>query len=149
PVYDRSRWVGEAFGLTVDWIYPLLTPADKAKIRKVFLGWAEALLHATVTSHNHPEPVGVLNSPALLKDRGALRYAANNYFVGHMRNLGLMALSFDPADDPAEPGAHRTYPRLRDYLMNATGAWLYMHDHLFRTDARGGAPPEGFEYGPE
>ena len=28
-----------------------------------------------------------------------LRWAANKYFIGHMRNITLMALSFDKADD--------------------------------------------------
>lgn len=36
----RSRWQGEAFGLTVDWAYPYFTAADKKQIRKVFLRWA-------------------------------------------------------------------------------------------------------------
>jgi hypothetical protein len=148
-VYNRSRWVGEAFGLTVDWIYPTLTAAEKARIRTVFLRWAEENMRATVTAHNHPRPIGVLNDPALLANRTAVRFASNNYFVSHMRNIGLMALAFDQADDPLEPSVKRTYPRLRDYLKSATGAWLYMQDHLFRTDARGGAAPEGNMYGPE
>ncbi len=147
--YNRSRWVGESFGLVVDWIYPSLTDADKKTIRRVFLRWSEDLLHATVTTSNHPEPIGVLNSDVLTKDVHALRYAANNYFAGHMRNLGLMAMSLDAADDPSEAGQKRTYPRLRDYLGNAIGAWMYMQDKLYRGDARGGAAPEGFEYGPE
>ncbi|HVY45024.1 MAG TPA: hypothetical protein VHB21_04055 [Minicystis sp.] len=147
--YNRSRWVGEAYGLVVDWIYPSLTAEDKKAIRSLFLRWSEDLLHATVTGYNHPEPIGVINDPVLVRDKHAVRFGANNYFVGHMRNLGLMAMSLDAADDPAEPGQKRTYPRLRDYLGNAIGAWMYVQDHLFRGEARGGAPPEGFEYGPE
>lgn len=34
---DRSRWWGEGFALTVDWISSALTAADKATIRAVFL----------------------------------------------------------------------------------------------------------------
>lgn len=146
--YDRSRWAGEAFPLVVDWVYPLLSPADKALVRRVFLRWSEDLLRAQVTSHNHPEPFGVVNSPELNKAPEARRYALNNYFNAHMRNLGLMALALDEADDPAEPDAKRAYPRLRDYLGNATGAWLYMADSALKTEAgQGGEPPEGFEYG--
>lgn len=147
-VYDRSRWAGEAFGLTVDWIYPHLSAADKKTIRTVFLRWAEEQLHAQVTSHNHPVPIGKLNDPVLVENKLPRRYAANNYFTAHMRNLGLMAMAFDAADDPAEPDAGRTYPRLRDYLANATGAWLYMTDHVLGRDAAGGLAPEGFEYAP-
>lgn len=145
---DRSRWAGEAFGLTVDWIYGALSPADKAAIRSVFLRWAEAQLRSSTTSHDHPEPIGKLNDPAMLKDPRKRRYAVNNYFTAHMRNLALMSLAFDPEDDPPDPKHQGTYPRLRDYIANVTGAWLYMTDHILRNDARGGAPPEGFEYGP-
>ncbi len=147
-VADRSRWAGEAFPLTVDWIYPYLSKADKALIRTVFLRWAEEQLKASVTDFNHPEPVGKLNDKELIKDRKARRYAANNYFTAHARNLGLMALALDEADDPKEPGASRQYPRLRDYLQNVTGAWLYMSDSVLRNDAKGGIAPEGFEYAP-
>src|SRR5262249_6776512 len=59
---DRSRWWGEAFPLTVDWIYPSLTTADKAAIRQVFLRWSEEIVTA---GYNHAEPVGVTNDPSL------------------------------------------------------------------------------------
>ncbi|MCA9630654.1 MAG: hypothetical protein KC766_23445 [Myxococcales bacterium] len=147
-VADRSRWAGEAFPLTVDWIYPYLSKEDKSLIRTVFLRWAEEQLKATVTDFNHPEPVGKLNDPALLEDRKARRYGANNFYTAHARNLGLMALALDEADDPKEPDAGRQYPRLRDYLQNVTGAWLYVSDSVLRNDARGGLAPEGFEYAP-
>ncbi|MCU0691480.1 MAG: hypothetical protein MUF54_08765, partial [Polyangiaceae bacterium] len=145
---DRSRWAGEAFGLTVDWIYPVLSAQDKATIRKVFLHWCEEQLHSVITSHNHPEPIGTLNDPVLVRDRSARRYAANNYFTAHMRNMLLMSLALDDPDDPAEQNTGRTYPRLRDYLDNAIGAWLYMTDHVLANDARGGTAAEGFEYAP-
>jgi hypothetical protein len=70
-----------------------------------------------------------------------MRWAGNNYFAAHMRNLTLMSLALDAADDPDG--------RLRSYLKPATGAWLYMIDHLMRTDAAGGLFPEGFEYSPQ
>ena len=138
---DRSRWHGEAFALTVDWIYPALTKDDKAKIRTVFLHWANDDEHATTTSLNHPEPIGVLNDPVLLKDRLAVRFAGNNYYAAHMRNLGLMAMALDPADDDGG--------KLRGYLKEATGAWLYVFDDLTRTDCAGGLCAEGFEYSPQ
>jgi hypothetical protein len=90
---------------------------------------------------NHPEPVGVLNDPALLSDIDRVRWSGNNYYTAHMRNMGMMALAFDPADDPGG--------ELRTYLDQATGAWLYVHDHLTRTDAAGGFGTEGFEYSPQ
>ena len=140
-IFNRSRWWGEGFPLTVDWIYPSLSDEEKATIRTVFLRWADENMNASTTDHNHPEPAGVVNDPELLADPVALRWAGNNYFAAHMRNIGLMALAFDPADDP--DGA------LTGFLNEATGAWLYMVDHVLRADARGGMPTEGFEYSPQ
>jgi hypothetical protein len=140
-VSDRSRWSGEAFGVTVDWIYPWLTDAQKRTIRDVFLRWSAELTRATTTSHNHPEPLGVFNDKRLVSDRTRVRYSANNYFTAHARNLGLMALAFDAADDPGG--------QLRAYAGSATGAWLYMVDDMLRSDGRGGLPPDGLEYGPQ
>ncbi|MEZ5670539.1 MAG: hypothetical protein R3F55_24510 [Alphaproteobacteria bacterium] len=138
PFSDRARWWGEAWPLTVDWIYPSLSADDKATIRRVFLRWADEIV---TEGYNHPTPVGLINDPALVADRLALRWAGNNYFTSHMRNLGLMALALDPADDPGgELGA---------YAGVAAGAHLYMTDRLLRTDAAGGMAPEGFEYSPQ
>ncbi len=136
PTSDRSRWQGEAYGLTVDWIYPTLSTADKATIRQVFLGWSDTIVNA---GYHHPEPVGLVNDPRLVADRSVARWAVNNYFGGNMRNLGLMALSLDTADDPGG--------ELGKYLNNAIGARLFMVDDILRHDAAGGLPAEGFEYG--
>ena len=138
---DRSRWQGESFALTVDWIYPYLTTADKVTIRQVFLRWINENLNAATTGHDHPEPIGMVNDPALTRDHEQVRWAANNYFNAHMRNIGLMAMALDPADDPGNS--------VRNALRNATGAWLYLTDYLMRNDSRGGLFPEGFEYGPQ
>lgn len=148
---DRSRWAGEAFGLTADWIYPHLSADEKARIRRVFLRWADEQLNSSTTSYDHPAPIGKLNDPVLLEGKAneglkKRRYALNNFYTAHMRNLTLLSLAFDPADDPADHGGQ--YPRLRDYFANVAGAWLYVTDHLLRNDARGGSPPEGFQYGP-
>ncbi len=133
---DRSRWWGEAFGLTVDWIYSYLSATDKQTIRTVFLRWCEENL----TGYRHPEPVGATNDQALIDSDDKVRTSANNYFTAHMRNIGLMAMCMDSADDPGN--------ELRDYIYNATGSWLYMTDHFLRNDGRGGLSCEGFEYGP-
>ena len=69
PTSNRSRWRGEAWMFTVDWIYPTLTLADKATIRQVFLQWADQIVQ---NGYHHPEPVGVLNDPALVS-QGAQR----------------------------------------------------------------------------
>jgi len=135
---DRIRYHGEAFPLTVDWIYPALSTADKATIRQVFLRWSGEVISR---GYHHPEPVGLVNDPALLADRQQVRFAGNNYYAAHMRNLGLMALALDPADDAG--GA------LRGYLDNAVGAYLYIFEHLLRNDSRGGLLPEGLEYSPQ
>jgi hypothetical protein len=137
---DRSRWHGEAFGLTVDWIYPILTPTDKASIRRVFLRWIDENKNAQITGHDHPEPVGVVNDPVLL-DQTQLRWSMNNYFTAHTRNIGLMSLCLDAADDP--DGS------LRGSFANVAGAWLYVLDEAWRTVAQGGLGPEGFEYFPQ
>jgi len=137
---DRSRWFGMGFPLTVDWIYDSLTAADKKKIRTVFLRWAKEIQSAETTTDNHPEPPGVVNDPKLTADARRTRWAGNNYYTAHMRNLGMMAMSFDPADDPDE--------KLRSQLGSVTGAWLYVSDALMRGDMRGGLASEGFEYSP-
>ncbi len=138
PTSNRSRWRGEAWMLTVDWIYPTLTTEDKATIRRVFLLWSDEIVQ---NGYHHPEPVGVLNSSALVSNVANVRWAANNYFSADMRNLGLMALALDPADDPGNG--------LGQYLNVAIGAHLYMIDALYHHDARGGLAAEGFEYGPQ
>ena len=141
PLDDRSRWNGEAFALTVDWIYPYLSADEKKTIHKVFLRWADVITHADVTDHNHPEPIGVVDDPKLVADRGVVRWAGNNYYTAHARNLALMALAFDAADDP--------HGELRSYVKRATGAWLYVIDAYLRGDGRGGLPADGIEYGPQ
>ncbi len=126
--YDRSRVYGEAFGLTVDWIYNakdaannnILTAADKAAIRTVFMRWCKDQL----TAYNHPTPIGLVNDKQMLTNRWVL----NNYYSGHARNMTLMSLALDASDDPS---VDPTLPysalgnSLRSYLYNATGAWLY------------------------
>ena len=137
-VDDRSRWAGESFALTVDWIYPHLSAADKKQIRKVFLRWCKEQLTAKVTNNNHPEPIGVVRSEKLLKDKLKVRWSGNNYYAAHMRNMGLMAMALDPVDDPGG--------ELRRYLDNATGAWLFVFDRMLRSDAYGGLGAEGLQY---
>jgi hypothetical protein len=139
--YDRSRWWAEAFPLTVDWIYDSLTAKDKAKIRKVFLRWTAENMHAHITDHNHPEPIGLVNDEKLLENRRIVRWSGNNYYANHMRSIGMMAMALDPADDPNN--------ELRSRLSHATGAWLYVLDSLLKGDLRGGVGAEGLYYFPE
>ncbi|MBA3532844.1 MAG: hypothetical protein H0T73_13040 [Ardenticatenales bacterium] len=134
---DRLRWYGEAFPLTVDWIYSSLTAADKATINTVFTRWGNEII---TRGYHHPEPIGVLRSPQLINDRLQVRWSGNNYYAAHMRNLCMMSMAMDPADSSAE---------LEGYLQNATGAWLYIFDNMSRTEAQGGLLPEGFEYSPQ
>ncbi|MEX2534276.1 MAG: hypothetical protein WD273_01635 [Trueperaceae bacterium] len=138
---DRSRWWGESFALTTDWIYPYLSSEDKATIREVFLRWASENESAEITTFNHPEPSGVLNDPVLVADPIRVRWAANNYYTAHMRSIGLMAMALDARDDPDG--------ELGSLLGSATGAWLYVIDHLLRNDGSGGLGAEGFEYSPQ
>lgn len=138
---NRSRWTGAGWPLTVDWIYPTLTPEDKALIHGVFTRWCAELRTAGTTNNNHPEPVGAIEDPALIADRAYSRWSNNNYYAAHMRNMGLMALAFDAADDRGGI--------LAGCLTEATGAWLYVIDHVLRTDVAGGMGAEGFEYSPQ
>lgn len=135
---DRIRYHGEAFPLVVDWIYPSLSAADKATIRSVFLRWSQEVVER---GYHHPEPVGTVNDPLLLDNVQQVRFSGNNYYAAHMRNLGMMALAMDDADDADH--------QLHNYLNTATGAHLYIFDHLTRNDSRGGLLPEGLEYSPQ
>jgi hypothetical protein len=139
-IKDRARWSGEAFPVTVDWIYGTLSADDKKKIRNVFLRWASEIEKSETTNYNHPEPIGLINDPKLIADTHRTRWSGNNHYLGHMRNLGLMGLAFDAADDPDG--------KLRSKFSVATGAFLYMTDALMRGDMRGGLGAEGFEYSP-
>ncbi len=135
---DRARYHGESFGLAVDWLYPNLSASDRATIRRVFLRWSQDII---TRGYHHPEPVGLLNDPQLYADRDQRRFAANNYYAAHMRNLGLMAMALDESDDPGS--------QLRAYLANATGAYFYIFKELVRSESSGGLLPEGFEYSPQ
>jgi len=135
---DRARYHGESFALAVDWIYGSLSAADKAAIRRVFLRWSDEIVQH---GYHHPEPVGAINNPGLYADKYQRRFSGNNYYAAHMRNLGLMALALDEADD--------ANGQLRAYLNQATGAYLYIFKELLRGDAAGGLLPEGFEYSPQ
>jgi hypothetical protein len=138
---NRSRWSGEGFALTVDWIYGALSSEDKATIRKVFLRWADENENAAITTSNHPEPRGVFNDPRLTSDVKRLHWATNNYYAAHMRNLGLMSIALDDADDLGG--------ELHAHLQSVTGAWLYVEDALLRGELKGGLAGEGFEYSPQ
>jgi hypothetical protein len=142
--FDRSRWHGEAFALTVDWAYPYFSASDKKLIRKVFLRWSWEQFDAYPLDSIEgakPRPGGAANDPALIANRNGARWSLNNYYLAHARNLGLMALALDARDDPGN--------RLRRYVKDVVGQWLFVIDHALRTDARGGLSPEGFQYGPD
>lgn len=139
--HDRGSWWGESFGLTVDWIYPYLSAQDKAKIRPVLLRWAAATLQTA-------------NAPWLIKrdSRTSLRGAANNYYLAHLRNLTLMSLALDPADDPpVDPAKPRSAigNSLESYFNEVTDNWLPPMNELWKDggDVSGGLPAEGFLYG--
>jgi len=179
PTYNRANYWGEAWGLTIDWIYPYLSTADKATIRKVMLIWGNEIMVASTAGDEHPQPVGVFNDLALLGSSPSqvtaydrqqaqlqLRWAANNYFLGHMRNLALLALALDPADDsgPATP-VNQQCKSLACLKNDVLSAWLYQAYAVFEDPtvsqsklgitgtnqslgiASGGLPVEGSEYG--
>ncbi|UXI69420.1 choice-of-anchor D domain-containing protein [Tahibacter amnicola] len=181
-VSDRSRWTGAAFPLAADWLQaattaggqPVLSAADRATLRRVFLVWSRLSLEAYPNPYNNPPefslPVGTIGEPLLRLGtdlrRHRLRFAGNNYFAGHMRNMGLRAIAIDPADDVPDALTPATYLRrngagnivevplesgpgaLRGLLTDVLGGWLFVQDYLLRHDSRGGLPQEGMEYAP-
>jgi len=175
-VYNRANGSGEQWPLIVDWIYsatdasgnPILTASDKLTIRNVFLQWANDCINASTTGGDHPSPIGVTNNTQLLPNNQPYRMASNNYYLGHARLLTMMALSIDPADDPALSNSAPVTQfgnTLRSYIANATGAWLYQEFAMMGEPsmvasayglsgggigfglASGGLPPEGMLYG--
>ncbi len=175
-VYNRANGSGEQWPLIVDWIYsavdaqgqPILTSADKRTIRNVFLMWANDCINASTTGGDHPVPIGATNTTQLLPNQLPYRLAANNYYSGHVRELTMMSLAIDPADDPALDPARPPQVlgnSLRSYIANATGSWLYQQWAMYGEPAAvasaygipgggagfglasGGLPPEGMLYG--
>lgn len=178
PIYNRAGLSSPEWPLVVDWIYnakdaggkDILTAADKATIRNVFLIWAADCINASTTGGDSPYPQGVINDLQLLPNNQPYRMAANNYYLGHARLLTMMALTMDPSDDPpvdASQPSSQLGNTLRSYLNDANGAWLYQEYAMFgdaktvATEynipdnsngvgfglASGGLPPEGMLYG--
>ncbi len=175
-VYNRANGCGEQWPLIVDWIYnavdgtgnPILTSADKATIRNVFLMWANDCINASTTGGDHPVPIGAANSMQLLPGGKPYRMASNNYYLGHARLVTMMSLCIDPTDyppvNPLVPNS-QLGNSLRSYILNATGAWLYQEFAMMGDPstvataygipgggaglglASGGLPPEGMLYG--
>ena len=176
-LFNRTHTVGEAWPLITDWLQgvtdaggqpvAVLGAADKATIRQVFMMWSADCLNAYICGGDHPAPVGVTNSPALLPGGNAHRVAANNYYSSHARLITMLPLALDAADDApldTTKPAGLLGNTLRSYLPNATGAWLYQQFALYGDAAAvrqalglpatanvglssGGLPVEGNLYG--
>jgi len=172
---NRANYWGEAWGLTVDWIYGTLSASDKATIRTVFMMWANQIYTVPNRGGQSPSLPGALNDPRVLgndptqtaftqqSDQLELRWAANNYFIGQMRTLSLMAMAFDVADDPVNGSGVGS--SLRSYIPDVLGWWLYQVYAVFENPATvraalgltssnislgiasGGLPVEGTLYG--
>ncbi len=180
PIYNRGSFTGHEWPLIVDWIYnvtdssgnPILTAADKATVRKVFMTWAADCLTASTTGGDNPGTPGLVNSLALLPNNLPYRMASNNYYLGHARLLTMMSLALDPADDPPVNAA---VPSLQPPRQHAAQLHPRRHRRValpgIRHDGRsvqkvaqaynvpnnptgaglglasGGLPPEGMLYG--
>jgi gliding motility-associated-like protein len=158
---DRSRWIGQAFPLAVDWLYNYLSVDQKRKIRRVFIRWAEENLQGypnhnyyrigpdlTISPSNYNSPVWLDLEFDPVKKR-AVRYAMNNYFNAHIRNIVMMAAAFDAADDVADPLVPGDYNgRLHEYREKFLHTWHYMADYAYRNENNGGVSAEGGEYMP-
>lgn len=172
--YDRGRVYFEGFPLTVDWIYdaldangnPILSAQDKATIRDVFMQWAADCNTGNANSMARPEWVDPPAQATLLADPVRLRQAGNNYFSGRTRNLTLLSLAMDAADDPpldAQLPAMQRGNTLRSYRTSALDTWLLTQYALYESpeilsntlgaqyanlgQASGGLSAEGFLYG--
>ncbi len=146
-IHNRSRWFGECFATSVDWAYQTYSAADKAKIRTVFLQWIQDNIYASATSSEHPQPVGVVNSPVLTPNARAVRWAGNNYYCNHARNIGFFSMGLDAADDIPVTATDPAAGALRAYIGNAIGAWLYQVNYNEQTNIAGGVSAEGLFYG--
>lgn len=158
---DRSRWIGQAFPLAVDWLYDYLTAEQKRKIRRVFLRWAEENLNGypnhnyfregpplTISPSNYNSPIWLDLTFDPIKKR-AIRYAMNNYFNAHIRNVVMMGAAFDSEDDIADRLVPNDYNgRLREYRGKFLHTWHYMSDYAYRYENNGGVSAEGGEYMP-
>lgn len=175
PTYNHASATMHEWPLVVDWIYNaqdangnnILTAADKATIRNVFLLWSgqEVNVAAVIAA---PSPEGVVNSLQLLPNNLPFRFAANNYYLAHARNVTMMALSIDPSDDPpVDPtqSSSQIGNSLRSYILEGTGAFLYQEYAMFGDPqavataygipgngtglglTSGGLPAEGMLYG--
>ena len=147
---NRMNYWGEAWGLTVDWIYPTLTATDKATIRKVYLNWANILLNVPNRSGTSPLYPGSLNDPRVLgidatqtafvqqNNQLNARWAANNYFLGQARTLMLMAMAIDPADDPVvnpKLSYGTVGNSLGSFVNDGIGWWMYQIYAIFEPPA--------------
>ncbi len=176
PVGDRAHQAGmEAFPLTVDWIYSSFSSEEKKRITSVFKTWAYEALTSGPTGIGYPQPVGVMNNPALLSKPKRLRWQMNNYSDSQYRTVTMLGSVMDAADDPsdtgnaADRGTVTALPKdfkvhaLKGYLSLATGAWTYVHWAVAEDpgvvgsvlgvspdglgEGQGGLTPEGSEYG--
>ncbi|AIE85457.1 hypothetical protein [Fimbriimonas ginsengisoli] len=145
---NRGRWYGESFPLVLDWCYPLFSAAEKATIRKVFIRWIHESLDVNQMGGSYVvQPSGMVNSPGMLSNKGSVRWSGNNYWCNHARNIGMMSLALDPADDvPAAAGDPKA-GYVGDYIGNVTGAWLYVRSYADTHDLAGGLSQEGPGYG--
>ncbi|MCX6153426.1 MAG: hypothetical protein NT007_04620 [Candidatus Kapabacteria bacterium] len=173
--FNRANYWGEAFGLTVDWIYSYLDSNEKDLIRRTFLLWSSQMPTSYPMSvlRWFPMMTGTYDNPSLLGKtpdaQYSLRWVANNYYSGHARNMTLMALAFDEADDPPLDQAAAPVLKLgnsmRSWVRNLLGGWLYQQYAVFEDSAKvyqdynlngknlavgvasGGIPVEGSLYG--
>ncbi len=142
--FNRASWWGESFPAVVDWCYNKFSAADKAKIRTVFLRWIQDNIKSAYSAH--PTPVGVTNDPSLLADKINVRWATNNYYCNHLRQIGLMSMALDAADDIPTVAGDPAAGTLRRFVGNSIGAWMYQTQALEKTDGVGGISPEGLGY---
>jgi hypothetical protein len=175
-ISDRMRWVQVSLPLAYDWLQgygqdagvQFFTTAEKAAIRRVFLRWVMQNMQAYPNAYSYSArgscnlPVRTTGdallrlAPGVDRDRYCKRYAFNNYFVGHMRQIGMMAMSIDSVDDVPDTNpatmnkvlANAPAGELMSYRNDGINGWLHMVNYILNNDGVGGQPPEGAEYAP-
>lgn len=176
-MYNCSHTSSQYFPLTVDWLQdpalvdsqgnPVLSAADKATLRRVFMLWAQDNYNAIVATVRDTTPPLYGNARKLFPNNKADRMAANNYRLGQARALTMLPLAMDAVDDPpldAAKPVEQLGNSLRSYLLAANGVALYEEYAVYGDPAdvkaayglpagadmgiaSGGPPLEGSEYG--
>jgi hypothetical protein len=142
--FDRSRWYGEAFALTVDWAYPYFSASDKKLIRKVFLRWSREQFDAyPLDSIEGAKAAAGWHGERPRADREPPRRA-----VGAQQLLPR-ARAQPGADGPGARPPRRPGQPASPVRQGCRRPVAVRGRPRAADRRRGGLSPEGFQYGPD